>query len=250
MTHLKQRKDNRNSTGSQYVRTSSFLAYSVFTTWIWSNGIGLFRCETVSLRPVKIPSDTVCYPAKLSHGHIERLKKMKCDHIFWPCLSYNLDEGKSVNHYNCPIVAYYAESAQSTNSGPEILRPYFGIHRPKDFKKRFTKWIRDEIDPTLSAIQIHRTIDYAYQAYYDYMDDVARMADSWLEEARKKKQKIIILCGRPYHIDPEVIHGIDQYLTSLGCLVLSEDSIAHHTKKGGYRCVKSMDLSCKTLCSG
>ncbi|WP_283651037.1 acyl-CoA dehydratase activase [Ileibacterium valens] len=179
----------------------------------------------------KIPSDTVCYPAKLSHGHIERLKKMKCDHIFWPCLSYNLDEGKSVNHYNCPIVAYYAESAQSTNSGPEILRPYFGIHRPKDFKKRFTKWIRDEIDPTLSAIQIHRTIDYAYQAYYDYMDDVARMADSWLEEARKKKQKIIILCGRPYHIDPEVIHGIDQYLTSLGCLVLSEDSIAHHTKK-------------------
>lgn len=136
----------------------------------------------------KIPSDTVCYPAKLSHGHIERLKKMKCDHIFWPCLSYNLDEGKSVNHYNCPIVAYYAESAQSTNSGPEILRPYFGIHRPKDFKKRFTKWIRDEIDPTLSAIQIHRTIDYAYQAYYDYMDDVARMADSWLEEARKKTE--------------------------------------------------------------
>lgn len=97
--------------------------------------------------------------------------------------------------------------------------------------KAIHKWIRDEIDPTLSAIQIHRTIDYAYQAYYDYMDDVARMADSWLEEARKKKQKIIILCGRPYHIDPEVIHGIDQYLTSLGCLVLSEDSIAHHTKK-------------------
>lgn len=87
-------------------------------------------------------------------------------------------------------MAYYAESAQSTNSGPEILRPYFGIHRPKDFKKRFTKWIRDEIDPTLSAIQIHRTIDYAYQAYYDYMDDVARMADSWLEEARKKNRKL------------------------------------------------------------
>ena len=86
-----------------------------------------------------IPSDTVCYPAKLVHGHIESLLEQNVDTIFYPCMSYNLDEGLGDNHYNCPVVAYYpeviaanVEKLQSIN----FIYDYLGLHRPKDFIKK------------------------------------------------------------------------------------------------------------------
>lgn len=85
-----------------------------------------------------IPSDTVCYPAKLMHGHLMALKEKGIKTIFHPCLSYNVNEHRSNDHYNCPIVAYYPEVLKTTlDEDVRFLYPYFGLHRPKDFEKHF-----------------------------------------------------------------------------------------------------------------
>lgn len=177
----------------------------------------------------KIPSDTVCYPAKLAHGHIQALKDRGVQDIFYPCLSYNVDEDKSVNHYNCPVVAYYPESIQSTLPQEKLLMPYLGIHRRKDFAKHFWKFLKEEVDDTVRLREVQKAVSAAYEALDGYMEDIRNQADVWLQEARQTGQEIVVLCGRPYHADPEVIHGIDQYIASTGRLVLSEDSVFHHT---------------------
>ena len=94
-----------------------------------------------------IPSDTVCYPAKLLHGHVEDLVEKKVDAIFYPCMSYNFDEGVSDNNYNCPVVAYYPELLAANVPNLKTVRylnPYFGLHRPKDFEKRAMEWFHTE----------------------------------------------------------------------------------------------------------
>lgn len=81
-----------------------------------------------------IPSDTVCYPAKLVHGHIESLLEKNVDFIFYPCMSYNLDEGESDNHFNCPVVAYYPELLKANNqrlNDGNFIHPYLDLNREK-----------------------------------------------------------------------------------------------------------------------
>lgn len=176
----------------------------------------------------QIPSDTVCYPAKLAHGHIQLLKDKGIQDIFYPCLSYNVDEHKADNHYNCPVVAYYAEVA---GSDPIVHKPYLGIHRPKDFARRFHVFVKENLDDTVTLKETVAAVKAAYEAYDRYLEQVRSQADAWLEEALDKGQSVVVLCGRPYHEDPEVIHGIDGYIASTGALVLSEDSVFHHTQK-------------------
>ena len=176
-----------------------------------------------------IPSDTVCYPAKLLHGHVEALVEMGVDTIFYPCMSYNFNEKTSDNNYNCPVVAYYPELLAA--NVPELktvrfLDPYVGLHRPKDYEKIGSKWFDETFG--ISRQESIPAIRAAYHAYDAYKEDIRATGAAYIEQARKEGRPIIVLAGRPYHIDPEINHGINDLITSFGFVIVSEDAVAHH----------------------
>ncbi|MBQ9155049.1 MAG: 2-hydroxyacyl-CoA dehydratase [Solobacterium sp.] len=180
-----------------------------------------------------IPSDTACYPAKLSHGHIAALAEAGVDAVFYPCMSYNVDEHLGENHYNCPIVAYYPEVLE--DNCPELskirfIRDFIDLSNRKEFAKRFPKMIRKHW-PDLKEKEIVHAVELAYGEYDRHMEDIRRKADEIIEQARKEGKRIIVLAGRPYHADPEVSHGIDQLIIRLGPAVITEDSISSKTAK-------------------
>ena len=173
-----------------------------------------------------IPSDTVCYPAKLAHGHIESLLEQQVDFIYYPCESYNLDEGQSDNHYNCPVVAYYPELLKANVpqlSDDNFLHPYVDIN----LKKHAAEAIAASLQKYgIRKKDVAKALDRAYAALTEYQTDVTKKAYEIITFARKEGRKIIVLAGRPYHIDPEINHGIHKLITSLGMAVITEDSIA------------------------
>ncbi len=181
-----------------------------------------------------IPSDTVCYPAKLAHGHIENLLDKGVDFIFYPCMSYNLDEGESDNHFNCPVVAYYPELLLANNprlNSENFKHPYMDLNVRKNVIRVLTQTLRKyNIRGRISA-----AVDAAYKALELYHTDIASKAREIIDRARAENRKIIVLAGRPYHIDKEINHGIHKLITSLGMAVITEDSIAAlaHTPKLG-----------------
>ncbi len=175
-----------------------------------------------------IPSDTVCYPAKLVHGHIEALLEAGVDTIFYPCQSYNFDEGKGDNHYNCPVVAYYPEVVHAnvvTGKNVKFIYDYLGIHRKADFVKKLTALMERDFGKTPKS-EVQQAVDKAYLAYSTYMAALQQKGKELLELARKENLPVIVLAGRPYHIDPEVNHGIDTLLCEQGMVVVSEDAVA------------------------
>ena len=180
-----------------------------------------------------IPSDTACFPAKLAHGHIEFLSRLGLDAIFYPCMTYNIDEGLSDNHYNCPVVAYYPEVI--AGNCPEVrqtkfIYDYVGIHRPKDFVKKIHAALRREF-PDITRREVKRAADAAYAEYADHMERIRKEGDRVIQQARAEGRRIIVLAGRPYHVDPEVNHGIDTLITQFGAAVVTEDSISHRVEK-------------------
>lgn len=180
-----------------------------------------------------IPSDTVCYPAKLVHGHIAYLVEEGVDTIFYPCMSYNLDEKKGDNHYNCPIVAYYPEVISDNCFGERqtrFLKPYVDLAVQKEFRKRFPALLQQAY-PGLDTASIRAAIDSAYAEYALYRERIKKQADVIISEARREKKRIIILAGRPYHADPEINHGIDQLLIQQGAAVITEDSVCDRVDK-------------------
>ncbi len=178
-----------------------------------------------------IPSDTVCYPAKLIHGHIEKLLEMDVDAIFYPCLPYNFDEGKGDNHYNCPVVAYYPELLDANVSGLKKVRylnPYFGMHRPRDFAKKAAAYFNEIFGiPAAETKAASKAAYNAYNAYNAYLRMLHEKGERMIEEARENGNQIIVLAGRPYHADPEINHGIDSLISSFGLVVVSEDAVAY-----------------------
>ena len=181
-----------------------------------------------------IPSDTVCFPAKLVHGHIEALLEEGVDAIFYPCLSYNIDEGLGDNHYNCPVVAYYPEVISANVralSGIKFIHDYFGIHRPKDFSGKFCAAMNRHFNGVFKLDRVTEACKKAYSEYHGFMEKVRRKGAEYVEEARKNGMPIIILAGRPYHVDPEVNHGIDRLICDLGAAVITEDSVSHNMEK-------------------
>ncbi len=176
-----------------------------------------------------IPSDTVCYPAKLLHGHIEALLDMDVDAVFYPSMSYNVDEGLGRNHYNCPVVAYYPKviGANVKALGKvDYISDFIGIHSKKEFAPHFQK-ILERHGYDISLKDVKMAADVAYRAYESHMRDVRDMANTYLARAEKENLPVIVLAGRPYHIDPEINHGIDRLIADLGAIVITEDSISH-----------------------
>lgn len=175
-----------------------------------------------------IPSDTACYPAKLMHGHIENLLNQGIRTIFYPCMSYNFDEGNGDNHYNCPVVAYYPEllKANVPNLADAVfLYPYLDVSRKKDFKKKAYEYFHGYY-PDITLPQVKAAADAAYEAYECAKNEVAQEGKKAIAFARENGKKMIVLAGRPYHMDPEINHGINQLITGLGLAVLTEDSVS------------------------
>ena len=172
-----------------------------------------------------VASDTACYPAKLMHGHIESLLDMGVDFIFLPCESYNIDEHCSVNHYNCPVVAYYSELLKANNerlTDENFIMPYIDLNDEKSaVLKLHTVFKRFGVGKS----QIKKALNTGFERLHAYHLDVRNKADEILTAAEKQGKQAVVLAGRPYHLDPEINHGINKLLTSLGFAVLSEDGV-------------------------
>ena len=180
-----------------------------------------------------IPSDTICFPAKLMHGHIQTLIDEGAKTIFYPCLSYNFDEHLGDNHYNCPVVAYYPEVIQNNMKDIKkvhFIKEYFGIHRPKDFPgKAYERLSFYFPDLTLNEVRI--AAKKAYEEQEQYRRKVIAKGDEIIARAEKEGKKIFVLAGRPYHIDPEINHGIDKLISSFDVAIVSEDVVSPRVER-------------------
>ncbi|MGN0584802.1 MAG: acyl-CoA dehydratase activase-related protein [Ruminococcus sp.] len=179
-----------------------------------------------------IPSDTVCYPAKLTHGHIESLLEKNVDFIFYPCMSYTIDEGESDNHFNCPVVAYYPELLMANNeklSVKNFLYPFLDLNR----RKHVVHVLHQYFGAYASKKTIAAALDKGFEALEEHRAKIAAEAQDIIAKARSAGKPIIVIAGRPYHIDPEINHGIHKLIASLGMAVITEDSVAAlaHTPK-------------------
>ena len=175
-----------------------------------------------------IPSDTVCFPAKMVHGHIQQLIEMGVDAIFYPCMTYNFNEGKAKNCFNCAVIAGYPEviEANTLNFGKiKYINDYVGPHERREFPARFAKVLQKHFEG-IDAKAVKAACKEAYRAYDAYMANVRTKGQVIVEEARAKGKKIIVLAGRPYHADPEINHGIHKLICALGFAVVSEDAVA------------------------
>lgn len=181
-----------------------------------------------------IPSDTVCFPAKLMHGHIQRLIEMGVDAIFYPCMTYNIDKLKGANNYNCAVISGYPEviEANTINFGDVLfINDYVGPHERREFPKRIRRILEEKLG-TFSSAEIKRACRAAYQEYDGYMQKLQNRGQWIVEQAREQGKEMIILAGRPYHVDPEINHGIHKLISGLGFAVLSEDAVASFAQFG------------------
>ena len=179
-----------------------------------------------------IPSDTVCYPAKMMHGHVQVLIDEKIPYIFYPCLTYNIKEEGTDNNYNCPVVAYYGEllHANIEDMGEsKLLYPYLNINDTKQLAKELYEYLKTDIKD-LNKHEVSKAVNKAMDAYHNYRQIIEQEGERLVAYAREKGRKIMVLSGRPYHIDSEIEHGISKLANSLGFVVVSEDSVYHLAK--------------------
>ena len=178
-----------------------------------------------------MPSESVCYPAKLSHGHVISLIEKGIKTIFYPCIPYSRKEYKEAdNHYNCPIVISYSEVLKNNieelkNPDIKFLNPFLPLN-PKNLVKRILE-IDDFKEYNFSKSELEEAAKKAEAEHLKYRDDVHKKGEETLKHMQEHNLKGIVLSGRPYHVDPEINHGIDTLITSLGLCVLSEDSVSH-----------------------
>lgn len=180
-----------------------------------------------------IPSDTICYPAKLVHGHIEKLLNSDIKTIFYPCMSYNINEKKGDNHYNCPIVAYYPENIKNNVKAIEnvnFIYDYMGLFDKALFEKNIYQILKKHFKD-ITKKEIHEACKNAYLEYDNHLKSIQDKAKEIITKARLENREIIVLAGRPYHVDPEVNHGIDKLISSFGAAIVTEESIAYKEEK-------------------
>lgn len=179
-----------------------------------------------------IPSESVCYPGKIVHGAIEWLLKRGVKNIFYPCIPYESKEDKTANnHYNCPIVTSYPEVIKNNievfrhSTDVRYMNPFLPIFDKKALKARLFEELGGMF--SISKREIEHAVDVAWAEQERFRSDVKTAGINTLKELHKKNIRGIVLAGRPYHIDPELNHGIPELLTGLGLAVFTEDSLAH-----------------------
>lgn len=173
-----------------------------------------------------IPSESVCYPGKITHGHITDLLNKKVPKIFYPCISYNIKEDENAgNHFNCPVVVSYPESIEANINlkNVKFYKPFLNLN---DKDRLISKLYREIAKPEhLSYEEIKEAAEMAYKELYAYKRDVKKEGAKAIDYINKYNKKGIVLAGRPYHVDPEINHGIPEMIEGYGLVVLSEDSL-------------------------
>ena len=181
-----------------------------------------------------MPSESVCFPAKLSHGHIVGLIKQGVNTIFYPCVPYSRKEyEKADNHYNCPIVISYSEVLKNNveelkNKDIKFLNPFLPFE-PKTLAETVME-LPEFKEYNFTKKELINAAKKAEEEYQNYKNDIRKKGEETLKYINENHLHGIVLAGRPYHTDPEVNHGIDTLITSLGLCVLTEDSISHLTE--------------------
>ena len=180
-----------------------------------------------------IPSESVCYPGKISHGHLVSLLQRGVKFIFYPCAPYEKQEDKGAgNHYNCPIVTSYPEvlrnNVDELRQDPSItyMDPFLPIYDKERLAERLCEELLPKF-PQLNKKQIYDAVEKAWKEQEAFKEDVKKAGEEALEEIITKGGSGIVLAGRPYHLDPEINHGIPEMINGLGLAVLTEDSVAH-----------------------
>ena len=193
-----------------------------------------------------MPSESVCYPAKLSHGHIMNLIAKDPDFIWMPCIRWERkeDEG-ATNHYNCPIVMSYPQALElnvdelGEGTKVEFLDPFIPYDKKSELKRRLYELVSEQREKDaaegrgrvrgahITRAEIDEAVNAAWQADVDFHNAMRRKGDEALRWIEEHDAHGIVLAGRPYHNDPEINHAIPELVHSFGFAVLTEDSVAH-----------------------
>ncbi len=177
-----------------------------------------------------IPSESECYPAKLAHGHISWLIKEGCKFIFYPCIPYERKEfPEAGNHYNCPIVTSYGENIKNNveelrSDDITFANPFLSLETKEIASKRLVQIMAEYGIP---ASEVTLAADKAWEELSAARRDMQKAGEAALDYIKKNGKLGIVLAGRPYHIDPEINHGIPELITSYDVAVLTEDSVSH-----------------------
>ena len=209
--------------------------YPFWFTFLTSLGFRVILSEKTTRKTYEkgmesMPSESVCYPAKLSHGHIESLIEQGIKTIFYPCIPYSRKEyEKADNHYNCPIVISYSEVLKNNieelkSEDIKFINPFLPFES-KALLKRMME-LPEFKEYNFNKKELKNAIEKAQQEYQKCRQDIHDKGKETIEYIEKNNLKGIVLAGRPYHVDPEINHGIDTLITSLGMCVLTEDSVA------------------------
>ncbi len=178
-----------------------------------------------------IPSESECYPAKIAHGHVTWLIKQGIKFIFYPCIPYERKEiDNTNNHYNCPIVTSYAENIKNNveelkSENILFMNPFLSFADEKVLAKRLAKEVGGQFN--ISAKEITAACHAAWEEMATCRKDIMNKGEETLKYLEETGRHAIVLAGRPYHVDPEINHGIPELINSYGVAVLTEDSISH-----------------------
>ena len=178
-----------------------------------------------------ISSQTVCYPAKMVHGHIINLISKDIKTIFYPCVQFEQLEDGADNNFNCPVVCAYPEVIRLNvdilaAKNITFLEPFLGLHSTNSVEVVMARTLAD-VGHTISKREIREATQKAYAEMEKYKADVRNAGEEALAYINENKLTGVVLAGRPYHIDGEINHGIPELIIQNGLAVLSEDSIAH-----------------------
>ena len=179
-----------------------------------------------------IPSESVCYPGKIAHGHVEALLKQGVKFIFYPCAPYEIKEDEGAgNHYNCPIVTSYPEVLRNNvevlrrDSSITFMNPFLPIYDKDRLAVRLHEELREKFDIPME--EIVRAVDAAWKEQESFRRETQQAGEEALTQMIIMGGRGIVLSGRPYHLDPEINHGIPEMVAGLGLAVFTEDSVAH-----------------------
>ena len=178
-----------------------------------------------------IPSESECYPAKLAHGHVAWLIAQKVPFIFYPCIPYERNETPEANnHYNCPIVTSYAENIKNNveelaDGSIRFMNPFLPFTNEEVLEEQLVKVFGAEF--SIPAREVREACRKGWAEQDAARRDIEKKGEETLRYMEETGHQGIVLAGRPYHIDPEINHGIPELITSYGLAVLTEDSISH-----------------------
>jgi len=203
------------------------LGFSVVLSPVSSKALYEMGMDTIS-------SDTACYPAKLVHGHVKWLVENDVKLIFYPSINHEIKEDQTApNHYNCPIVATYPEVIGKNMDdvfhefGVEFLHPFL----PYDIDERLTRRMYETLRHLhISMAEVSAAVKAGRKEDLKFKEDVRKQGAKAIKYIKDSGKKAVILAGRPYHVDPEINHGIDQLVISSGMAVITEDAISHFAK--------------------